>query len=145
MAEKPAFDMSRIVQLSSAVLLVAGVISLMVQGYCFDRLQISPREPRAPFVYELTHRFQARYVDQFHYQLCPASEIASAVGIIGPILIVGVFALLAPELFRASRLGRIQGLPLARMKSIDIRGYGIVVVFFAGLVTTILVLARSSN
>jgi hypothetical protein len=138
--------MYRMFQLLPAVLVLVGVISSLVRGYCYNRLQTSPREPQFPFVYELTHRFQARYVDHFHYQVCPVSEVAFAVGLVGPLLIIGFLALLWPERFRAFWLIHgIGGLPLDRMQSIDIRGYGVIVVVLVGLMTTVFVFAQSSN
>ena len=135
--------MYRMFLLLWAVLLVGGVIG---SGYCYNHLQVSPREPQFPFVYELTYRFQARYVDYFHYQMCPVAEVTFAISFIGPLLIMGISAILSPEPFRAfTRAHDVRVLPFDRMKSIDIRGYGVVMVVIAGLATTIFVLARSSN
>ena len=85
--------MYRASQILAAILAAVGIIGSLAHGYCYYRLQISPREPHYPFVYELTHRFQARYVDFYHYQACPVAEVASAIGIIGFVLIgVGWYA-----------------------------------------------------
>ena len=122
------------------------VVSWISHGYCYNHLQVAPREAEFPFVYELTHRFQARYVDAFHYQMCPVAEVTSVISVTVPFLIMGIFAVLSPERFRTfTRVHKIRVLPSDRMKSIDVRGYGIVMVVFVSFVTTIFVLARSSN
>jgi hypothetical protein len=92
--------MYRVSQILVAVLAVVGGMSFLANGYCYYRLQLSPHEPDYPFVYELTHRFQARYVDFYHYQACPLVEIASVIGIVGAVLIGVGWQLSGRPLFR---------------------------------------------